>query len=58
MLAKGAEYIRQLKGERAGLKEEIEAHRAEVEALNGAINSCQGLLPATGITCIKLYYSV
>jgi len=48
MLGKGAEYIRTLKAERASLKEEIEARRAEVEALNSAINNCQALLPATG----------
>jgi MAX-like protein X len=48
MLGKGAEYIRLLKAERAGLKEQIEAHRSEVEALNAAINNCQALLPATG----------
>lgn len=48
MLQKGAEYIRQLKMERAQLKEEIETHRQEVEVLNAAINNCQSLLPATG----------
>lgn len=48
MLAKGAEYIRQLKLERGKLKDEIEAHRAEVEALNAAISNCQSMLPATG----------
>ena len=48
MLQKGAEYIRQLKLERAQLKEEIEAHRQEVDALNSAINNCQSMLPATG----------
>lgn len=48
MLQKGAEYIRQLKMERAQLKEEIETHRQEVEALNAAINNCQSMLPATG----------
>jgi len=48
MLQKGAEYIRQLKAERAQLKEEIEARRLEVEGLNSAINNCQLMLPATG----------
>ena len=48
MLQKGAEYIRQLKSERATLKQEIEAHRLEVESLNSAINNCQSMLPATG----------
>lgn len=48
MLQKGAEYIRQLKVERAKLKQEIESHRQEVETLNSAINNCQSMLPATG----------
>lgn len=48
MLAKGAEYIRQLKLERAQLKDEIERHRADVEGLNASINNCQSMLPATG----------
>jgi MAX-like protein X len=48
MLQKGAEYIRQLKIERTQLKQEIEAHRQEVEGLNATISNCQLLLPATG----------
>ncbi|CAL8071468.1 unnamed protein product [Orchesella dallaii] len=48
MLQKGAEYIRQLKMDRAQMKEEIEAKRQEVEALNADINNCQSMLPATG----------
>ena len=48
MLQKGAEYIRQLKLERTQLKQEIEAHRQEVDVLNASINNCQSLLPATG----------
>lgn len=37
MLQKGAEYIRQLRGERGQLKEEIESLQQQVESLNSAI---------------------
>jgi len=48
MLQKGAEYIRQLRNERTGLKEEIDSLKQQVDSLNLAISNCQSLLPATG----------
>ncbi|XP_034241723.1 MLX-interacting protein [Thrips palmi] len=48
MLQKGAEYIKQLRGERNKLKDEMDELRLEIEKLNGAISNCQSMLPATG----------
>lgn len=48
MLQKGAEYIKQLRGERNKLKEEMDELRQEIDKLNSAISTCQSMLPATG----------
>ncbi|KAK3930671.1 Carbohydrate-responsive element-binding protein [Frankliniella fusca] len=48
MLQKGAEYIKQLRGERSKLKEEMNDLRQEIDKLNSAISNCQSMLPATG----------
>lgn len=48
MLQKGAEYIKQLRGERNKLKEEMDDLRQEIDKLNSAISNCQSMLPATG----------
>ncbi|XP_049867161.1 MLX-interacting protein isoform X2 [Pectinophora gossypiella] len=48
MLQKGAEYIKQLKTERAQIKEEMESLRAQIACLNNSISNCHSLLPATG----------
>nr|XP_024653359.1 carbohydrate-responsive element-binding protein [Macaca nemestrina] len=48
-LQKTAEYILMLQQERAGLQEEAQQLRDEIEELNAAINLCQQQLPATGV---------
>ncbi|XP_069704539.1 carbohydrate-responsive element-binding protein isoform X2 [Periplaneta americana] len=48
MLQKGADYIRQLRAERAQLRDEMESLRQQIECLNTAISNCQAMLPATG----------
>ncbi|XP_055248700.1 carbohydrate-responsive element-binding protein isoform X2 [Gorilla gorilla gorilla] len=48
-LQKTAEYIIMLQQERAGLQEEAQQLRDEIEELNAAINLCQQQLPATGV---------
>ena len=48
MLHRGAEYIRQLRGERQQQQEEMEQLKQDIETLNTAISSCQALLPASG----------
>jgi len=48
MLHRGAEYIRQLRGERQQQQEEMEQLKQNIETLNTAISGCQALLPASG----------
>lgn len=48
MLQKGADYILQLRSERARLYEERQSLQQQVESLNLAISNCQAMLPATG----------
>lgn len=48
-LQKTVEYIGKLQQERAQLQEETKRLREEVEKLNTDINSCQQLLPETGV---------
>ncbi|XP_060863445.1 carbohydrate-responsive element-binding protein isoform X1 [Metopolophium dirhodum] len=48
MLQKGADYILQLRSERARLYEERQNLQQQVESLNLAISNCQAMLPATG----------
>ncbi|XP_063225432.1 MLX-interacting protein isoform X2 [Bacillus rossius redtenbacheri] len=48
MLQKGADYIRQLRSERAQLRDEMDSLRKQIDCLNSAISNCQSLLPATG----------
>ncbi|VVC27899.1 Hypothetical protein CINCED_3A007134 [Cinara cedri] len=48
MLQKGADYILQLRAERARLYDERQNLQQQVESLNLAISNCQAMLPATG----------
>ncbi|XP_055591465.1 MLX-interacting protein isoform X2 [Uranotaenia lowii] len=48
MLQKGAEYIKQLRSERAATNEKTEALRREIEALNNSLSNLQTALPASG----------
>ncbi|XP_050536915.1 MLX-interacting protein isoform X2 [Daktulosphaira vitifoliae] len=48
MLQKGADYILQLRSERARLYDERQNLQQQVESLNLAISNCQAMLPATG----------
>lgn len=48
MLQKGAEYIKQLRQERAGTNEKMDALRREIDALNNSLNNLQTALPASG----------
>uniref|UniRef100_A0A1B0EYM8 BHLH domain-containing protein n=2 Tax=Lutzomyia longipalpis TaxID=7200 RepID=A0A1B0EYM8_LUTLO len=48
ILQKGAEYIRQLKAERAAIHEKTEAMRGERDKLNSSLNHLHSILPANG----------
>uniref|UniRef100_A0A8D0H450 MLX interacting protein like n=1 Tax=Sphenodon punctatus TaxID=8508 RepID=A0A8D0H450_SPHPU len=48
-LQKTAVYICKLQQERAGLQDEAQRLREQIEELNSAINLCQQQLPATGV---------
>lgn len=48
MLQKGAEYIKQLRSERAATNEKMEALRREIETLNNSLSNLQTSLPASG----------
>lgn len=48
MLQKGAEYIKQLRSERAATNEKMEALRREIESLNNSLSNLQTSLPASG----------
>lgn len=57
MLQKGADYIRQLRGERAQLEDEMETLRRQIESLNASISNCQSLLPATGAPVSRRHHT-
>lgn len=48
MLQKGAEYIRQLRAERAAVNEKMEVLKKERDTLNNSINHLHSVLPANG----------
>ncbi|XP_055638976.1 MLX-interacting protein isoform X2 [Toxorhynchites rutilus septentrionalis] len=48
MLHKGAEYIKQLRSERAATNEKMDALRREIDALNNSLSNLQTALPASG----------
>lgn len=48
MLQKGAEYIKQLRSERAATNDKMDALRREIDALNNSLSNLQTALPASG----------
>ncbi|XP_059616210.1 carbohydrate-responsive element-binding protein isoform X2 [Phlebotomus argentipes] len=48
ILQKGADYIRQLRAERAAIHEKTEAMRLERDKLNSSLNHLHSILPANG----------
>lgn len=48
MLQKGAEYIKQLRSERAATNDKMDALRQEIDALNNSLSNLQTALPASG----------
>ncbi|XP_062546534.1 carbohydrate-responsive element-binding protein isoform X2 [Armigeres subalbatus] len=48
MLQKGAEYIKQLRSDRAATNEKMEALRREIDTLNNSLSNLQTSLPASG----------
>lgn len=53
MLQKGAEYIRQLRTERATLAEKMEVIRNDIDRLNNSLSHLQTVLPADGAPVSK-----
>uniref|UniRef100_A0A182P328 BHLH domain-containing protein n=1 Tax=Anopheles epiroticus TaxID=199890 RepID=A0A182P328_9DIPT len=48
MLQKGADYIKQLRSERASANEQMDSLRREIEQLNNSLNNLHTALPASG----------